>query len=80
MFVIKLDGAASRVIKGFDESMYPINFHLRKRPLRQDICYILQFWLILAAHSRKYQLKRICISSAALSDTSYTIRVGRITF
>ena len=80
MFVIKRDEAASRFTKRCDESMYPINFHLTRRPFRQAICCILQFRLVLAGHLCKYQLKRICISPSALSDKSCTIRIGHITF
>ena len=80
MFVIRLGEAASRFTKRCDESMYPINFHLARRPLRQGICCVLNFWLVLAVYLCKYQLKRICTSPSALSNKSCTIRIGHITF
>ena len=75
-----MDEAAIRFTKRFDESMYPISFHLTRRPLRQGICRILNFWLVSAVHLCKYRLKRICISPSALLDKSCTIGVGHITF
>ena len=39
-----------------------------------------QLVLCLQAPLEQYPLKRICISSSALSDKSCTIRIGHITF